>query len=170
MTLGPGQKGRVDNLRIPLTAPTIQSGVNDTDVAQNATQRLTVILLQRQVDGPTLAPILQWPSQAAQGTWIVAHDMGNMAMTIQSSGSLFRQRGSLFRAVHVSAVYARLACVPVQYAPVQGIYISVVFHRISNSQHGETRRGSRRPRCAVTICCSRFRIETCRGHGLAFRP
>ena len=30
LSLGPGHRGRVDSLRVPLVVPTIQKGVNDT--------------------------------------------------------------------------------------------------------------------------------------------
>ena len=55
---GGRRKGKVDNLRSPLTVPTIQPGVHDAVVVQIGSQRYTVVLAQGQVDGPTLAPSL----------------------------------------------------------------------------------------------------------------
>jgi hypothetical protein len=79
---------RIDDLRIPLTIPTIQAGVNDhLSVILGATT-YTVTIPQSNYDGPTLASVLQGLLQAtAPGTWTVVYDTGNIAMRISCSNN-----------------------------------------------------------------------------------
>ena len=81
-------RARIDNLRIPLAIPTIQTGINDTFLVQLGAQTYTITLPQGNVDGPTLASTLQGLLQAAApGTWSVVYDTGNIAMSVSCSNS-----------------------------------------------------------------------------------
>ena len=81
-------RGRIDNLRIPLVIPTIQSGVNDTLQVRVGSTNYTVTLPQGQYDGPGIATVLQGLLfAAAPGTWTVAYDTANISMKISCSNA-----------------------------------------------------------------------------------
>ena len=121
---GGNHKGRIDNLRVPITVPTITTGVNDTIVVQLGAQIYTVTLSQGQVDGPTLAANIQGLLQAtAPGAWTVTYDIGNIAMSIQC-GYPFTIVGGTFAAQILARPYTQTAnSYHFSYVPVQGIDI-----------------------------------------------
>jgi hypothetical protein len=85
---GGNHRGRIDNLRVPMVIPTIQSGVNDTLTVQVSTGTpftTTVQISGGNYDGPTLASVLQGnlTSQVPATTWTVVYDTANLSMTIQ---------------------------------------------------------------------------------------
>ena len=81
-------RARIDNLRIPLAIPTIQTGINDTFLVQLGAQTYTITLPQGNVDGPTLASTLQGLLQAAApGSWSVVYDTGNLALSVSCSNN-----------------------------------------------------------------------------------
>ena len=72
MSLGSNHRGRIDNLRIPLVIPTIQTGTNDTFVVLLGSTSYTVTLPQANYDGPGIAAALQGRLTAtAPGMWSV---------------------------------------------------------------------------------------------------
>ena len=119
---GGAHKGRCDNLRIPLTVPTITTGINDTIVVQLGAQRYTVTLPQGQVDGPTLASNIQGRLQAtAPGSWTVSYDTANIAMSLSCSNP-FTIVGGTFAAQLTSRPYTQTSnSYRFSYVPVQGI-------------------------------------------------
>jgi hypothetical protein len=121
---GGNHRGRVDNLRIPLTVPTITTGSNDTIIVQLGAQNYTVTLPQGQVDGPTLANNIQGLLQAtAPGAWTVTYDIGNIAMSMQC-GYPFTIVGGSFAAQILARPYTQTAnSYRFSYVPVQGIDI-----------------------------------------------
>ena len=83
---GSSHKGRIDNLRIPVAVPTIQTGQNDTVLVKLGAQTYTVTIPQANYDGPALAAALQGRLQAAApGSWTVAYDIYNIAMSVSCS-------------------------------------------------------------------------------------
>ena len=83
---GSSHKGRIDNLRIPLSVPTIQTGINDTVIVQLGAQTYTITIPQANYDGPTLAGLIQGLLQAvAPGSWSVVYDISNIAMSMSCS-------------------------------------------------------------------------------------
>ena len=107
MIEGNSHKARIDNLRIPLTIPTIQTGVNDTFKVLLGSQTYTVTLPQGNVDGPTLATNLQGLLQAAApGAWSVVYDTGNIAMSVSCSNA-FVITGGTFAAQLLARPYTQ---------------------------------------------------------------
>jgi hypothetical protein len=83
---GGNHKARIDNLRIPLTVPTIQTRVNDTIIVKIGTANYTATIAQANYDGPGLASAVKASlAAAAPGTWTVAYDISNIAMSITCS-------------------------------------------------------------------------------------
>ena len=81
-----GHRARIDQLRIPLTVPTIRTGTNDTLVIRMGAQDYTITLPQANYDGAGLATVLQnLLLSAAPGVWAVVYDLGNIAMKITCS-------------------------------------------------------------------------------------
>ncbi len=85
---GGSHRARIDNLRIPLTVPTVETGVNDTIIVQLGAQQYTVTIPQANYDGPVLASAIQALLQnAAPGSWSVVYDITNIAMSISCSNN-----------------------------------------------------------------------------------
>ena len=86
---GRGHKYRIDNLRIPLTIPTIQTEVNNTLQVLLGATTYTATMPQGNVDGPTLASNLHNALQAsgAPGNWTVTYDVANISMIISCSNA-----------------------------------------------------------------------------------
>ena len=106
---GPNHTARIDNLRIPLSVPTIRTGINDTVTVQVGAQKYTVTLPQGNVDGPTLASNLQnLLLSAAPGVWACSYDLGNIAMSITCSNA-FTLIGGTFGAQLLSHPYTQTA-------------------------------------------------------------
>ena len=92
---GGTHKGRVDNLRVPLTVPTIQTGTNDTIVILLGAQLYTVTIPQANYDGPTIASTIQSLLTAtAPGSWTVTYQTSNIAMSIACSNPFLIVGGS----------------------------------------------------------------------------
>ena len=104
-----GHRARIDNLRIPLAIPTIQTGLNDTFQVQLGAQVYTITLPQGNVDGPTLASSLQGLLQAmAPGSWSVVYDTSNIAMSVSCSNN-FTIVGGTFAAQIMARPYTQTA-------------------------------------------------------------
>ena len=96
LTLTRGQRMRVDNWRIPLTIPTIRTGVNDQLLVQVGVGNYTMTVPQGQYDGPGLAAILQSLLQATvPGVWSVVYSSSNVSMTFNCSNAFTINRGTL---------------------------------------------------------------------------
>ena len=96
LTLARGQRMRVDNWRIPLTIPTIRTGVNDQLVVEMGAGNYTMTVPQGQYDGPGLAAILQSLLQATvPGIWSVVYDSSNVSMTFGCSNAFIINYGTL---------------------------------------------------------------------------
>jgi hypothetical protein len=86
LTVSGEARGRVDNLRIPVSVPTIQTGVNDTLQVRLGATNYTVTIPQANYDGPGLASVLiGLLGSTAPGSWTVTYDSSNIAMTIACS-------------------------------------------------------------------------------------
>ena len=105
---GGTHKGRIDNLRIPLVIPTIRTGVNDTIIVQLGAQKYNVTIPQANYDGPTLAATIQGLLAAtAPGSWAVAYDTSNIAMSIACNNQ-FPIVGGTYAAQLMSRAYTPL--------------------------------------------------------------
>ena len=92
---GGNHKGRIDNLRIPLTVPTIQTGVNDTIVVQISGATYTVQIRQANYDGLGLAAAIQSAMNAqSHGSWTVTYDISNIALYMSCSSNFVITGGS----------------------------------------------------------------------------
>ena len=79
-------RGRVDHLRVPLTVPTIQSGLNDTLRVQLGSAVYTITLPQQNFDGPGLAAQIQSQlASTAPGSWSCTYNTNTIAMTLTCS-------------------------------------------------------------------------------------
>ena len=92
---GGSHKGRIDNLRVPLTVPTIQTGVNDTLQVRVGNTTYTATVPQGNYDGPILAGKIQTALGIAPGTWTVSYDTTNIAMTVACSNAFTVVGGTL---------------------------------------------------------------------------
>ena len=87
LTLEPGHRARVDQLRIPLVVPTIDATNNTIQVLLGATT-YTISIPTANYDGPGLAAVIQGLLNAtAPGAWSVAYYPNNIAMTISCSNN-----------------------------------------------------------------------------------
>ena len=83
---GNTHKGRIDHLRVPLTVPTIQTGLNDTLRVQIGSAVYTVTLPQQNFDGPGLAAQIQsLLAGAAPGSWSCSYNTNTIAMSLSCS-------------------------------------------------------------------------------------
>jgi len=119
---GNGHKARIDNLRIPMVIPTIQTGINDTIIVQLGAQKYTVTIAQANYDGPTLASTIQGLlQQSPPGSWSVSYDANNIAMTISCSNN-FTIVGGTYAAQLLSRPYTQTSnSYHFSYVPVQGV-------------------------------------------------
>ena len=91
-----GQRVRVDNWRIPLTIPTVRTGINDQLVITVGVGNYTLSVPQANYDGPGLAAILLALLQSTvPGIWSVVYDSANVAMSISCSNAFTINNGSL---------------------------------------------------------------------------
>ena len=106
---GGSHKGRVDNLRVPLTVPTIRTGVNDTIIVQLGSQQYTVAIPQANYDGPAIAATLQGLLQATvPGAWSVTYQTSNIAMSISCTNA-FTVVGGTYAAQLMTHPYTKTA-------------------------------------------------------------
>jgi len=121
---GSTHKARIDNLRIPLTVPTIQTGINDTIVVKLGTSTYTATLPQANYDGPDLASVIQTRlSAVAPGTWSVVYDASNIAMSI-TCNQAFTIVGGTYAAQLMARPYTQTSnSYGFSYVPVLGIDI-----------------------------------------------
>ena len=119
---GGRHRGRVDNLRIPVVVPTIQAGVNDTLQVLIGAQTYTVTLPQSNYDGPGLAAALASRLlSTAPGSWTVAYDTRNIAMSISCTNP-FTIVGGTYAAQLLSRPYTQTSnSYAFTYVSVQGI-------------------------------------------------
>ena len=104
LVLDGSHRGRIDNLRIPLVIPTIQTGVNDTITVKLGNQSYTVTIPQANYDGPGLAGIIQSVlASAAPGAWTVSYNTATIEMSIQCSNA-FTITGGTYGAYLLSRV------------------------------------------------------------------
>ena len=89
LVIEPGRRMRIDNLRIPLAVPTIQTGKNDTLQVLLGATTYTATMPQGNVDGTVLASNLQSALgvSGAPGSWTVTYDLANISMRIQCSNA-----------------------------------------------------------------------------------
>ena len=81
-------KARIDNLRVPLVFPTIQTGKNDTLTVNISGTQYTATVPQANYSGPELAAAVQTAlSSAAPGSWTVSYDVSNISMRISCSSN-----------------------------------------------------------------------------------
>lgn len=115
-------KLRVDNLRLPVCVPTIRTGVNDTLTVTLGAQSYTVAIPQSDYTGPALATAIQGLLQAtAPGSWAVAYDVGNIAMSISCTNN-FTITGGTYWAQLKSRPYTQVANkYSFTYVSVQGL-------------------------------------------------
>ena len=120
---GNTHKARIDNLRIPVCIPTIQTGVNNTIIVRVGGTNYTATLPQANYDGPDLASAIKASLVAtgSPGTWTVVYDTSNIAMSITSSQA-FSIVGGTFAAQLMSRAYTQTSnSYNFSYVPVQGI-------------------------------------------------
>ena len=125
---GNTHKMRIDNLRLPITIPTIRTGVNDTIVVQQGSTSHTATITQANYDGPGLATAIKTAlTAAAPGTWTVLYDVSNIAMSISCTNN-FTLTGGTYTAQLLSHPYTQTAnsysCTFVTVLGVDMVYLS----------------------------------------------
>ena len=92
---GAGHKARIDQLRIPLIIPTIETGDNDTIQVRLGATDYTITIPQSQYDGPGIASTIQGLLNAtAPGSWTVTYVTNKIAMTISCANNFTIVGGS----------------------------------------------------------------------------
>jgi hypothetical protein len=119
---GGNHRARIDNFRLPITVPTIQTGYNDTIIVQIVSTRYTATVTQANYDFAGLATAIQTALQgAAPGTWAVVYDASNISMTITCSNN-FTIVGGTYAAQLMSRPYTNTAnSYKFSYVPVNGV-------------------------------------------------
>ena len=89
------RRARIDNLRVPLVFPTIQTGKNNILIVNVAGTAYTATLAQANYSGPELATEVQRAlSSSAPGSWTVSYDVSNISMRISCSANFTITGGS----------------------------------------------------------------------------
>jgi hypothetical protein len=101
---GRKHRARIDNLRIPLCVPTIQSGINDTIVVQIGSQKYTATIQAGNYDGPTLASRIQGALAVAPGGWTVQYDISLLTMSVSCTNP-FTIVGGTYAAILMARPY-----------------------------------------------------------------
>ena len=116
-------KGRIDNLRVPITIPTVRTGVNDTLSVNVGGLNYTAILAQSNYSGPGLAAAVQLAlSRTTPGTWQVTYDANNVAMTMTCSINYQITGGTFGDQLFSHGTYTQVAnSYTFNYVPVQGL-------------------------------------------------
>jgi hypothetical protein len=92
---GAGHRARIDQLRIPLSTPTIETGDNDTIQVLVGATIYTLTIPMANYDGPTLAMTIQGLLNAtAPGAWTVSYATNKIAMTMSCSNNFTIVGGS----------------------------------------------------------------------------
>jgi len=114
-------RGRIDDLRIPMCIPTIQSSVNDTINVQMGSSNYVITIPQAQYDGPALAAKIGALLIASiAGTWTSVYDSSNISMTISCSNA-FTITGGSYGTILLSRAYTQTSnSYTFSYVPVQG--------------------------------------------------
>ena len=109
LTLPSGRRARVDNLRIPLTIPTIHDTNNTIHQLQIGVTSYTISIPTGQYDGVGLASAIQGRLTAtAPGAWTVVYDSANISMSITCSNP-FAMMGGSYAAQIMSHAYVQTA-------------------------------------------------------------
>ena len=114
---------RVDQLRLPISVPTIQAGVNDSIVVRLGNQDYTIVLYAGQKTGPELATELQTRlNGTAPGSWTIAYDSSTISMAILCTND-FTIVGGTYAAQLMSRSYTRANSKSYlfSYVPVTGL-------------------------------------------------
>ena len=122
LSLGSGHRGRIDFLRIPVTIPTIRTGINDTFVVLIGSTSYTISSPQANYDGTGLASAIQSRLAAtAPGAWTVVYDSSNIAMRITCSNP-YTITGGTYAAQLMNHPYTQTSnSYSFTYVSVQGI-------------------------------------------------
>ena len=106
LTLPSGRRARVDNLRIPLTIPTIHD-TNNTIQLQIGATSYTITIPTANYDGAGRASAIQSRLTAtAPGAWTVVYDSANISMSITCSNP-FTITGGTYAAQVMSHPYTQ---------------------------------------------------------------
>ena len=116
-------RGRIDNLRVPLTIPTIQAGVNDTLGVNVGGLNYTAVIVQANYNGPGMAAAVQLAlTRTTPGTWSVTYDVNNIAMTMTCSINYQITGGTFGAQLFSHGTYQQVAnSYTFSYAPVLGL-------------------------------------------------
>jgi len=110
-------------MRLPISVPTIQSGINDSLIVRLGSQDYTIVLYAGQKTGPELATELQTRlNGTAPGSWTVAYDSSMISMAILCTND-FTIVGGTYAAQLMSRPYTRAnsRSYLFSYVPVTGI-------------------------------------------------
>ena len=123
LTVETKAKGRIDNLRVPLTIPTIQTGVSDTLSVNVGGLNYTASIAQSNYRGPGMVAAVQLAlTHATPGVWSVSYDASNIAMTMTCSINYEITGGTFGDQLFSHGTYSRVAnSYTFNYVPVQGL-------------------------------------------------
>jgi hypothetical protein len=153
LSLGPGHQGRIDDLRLPVSVPTIYSENNSIILDMNGTIH-TVYLTQGQyLSGVQLAGEIQDKLRAGPpGTWNVAYDGSKMSMNINCSNG-FRFIGGTFmtRLLSRDHYYDNYGTYVFQYVSLQGLDMCYLCCSNFSNMDNVGPKGSSDTLCAIPI-------------------
>jgi hypothetical protein len=147
-------KGRITNLRIPMSIPTVQSGINDTIVIQMGASSYTITLPQQNYDSTTLPARIQSLLVAAiPGSWTVTYDTNNISMSISCSNN-FTITGGTYAAQLLSRPYTQTSnSYKFSYVPLNGADVIYLCGNLTNSNKSFGSQGSHDTLLAVNVTC-----------------
>ena len=150
---GGAHRGRIDHLRVPLTVPTVRTGVNDTIIVRLGAQNYTATIPQANYDGPTLATTIQARLQAlAPGAWTVVYDVSNISLSIGCTNPFTIVDGT-YAAQLMSRPYTQTANQYVfSYASVLGIDVKYLSSPTFATMDTVGPKGAHDTLMAVVVC------------------
>ena len=149
-------RGRIDDLRVPMCIPTVQSGLNDNILITMGASDYIIIIPQANYDGPGLASKIQSLLIAAiPGSWTVSYDTSNISMTIQCSNN-FVIKGGTFTYPLLTRPYVQTPnSYKFSYVPVQGAdVLYLTSSTLSSASSSSGPKGAHDTLISVVVTCS----------------
>lgn len=153
-------QARIDDLRIPMTIPTISSTNNTIEALMGSTQ-YTVVIPTSQYDGNGLAAVIQSALTAAiPGSWNCSYNASLISMSISCSNP-FTFTGGSYMSTLLSRPYTNtLNSYNFSYVPVIGADVLYLCSPNFTSLDTVGPNGSHDTLCSVPITCGYASVQS----------
>ena len=94
LALTGGHQGRIDDLRIPVTVPTVGPGNNEISTRMGSTDYISTIPTGQYESGPALAQAAQQALSNVPGAWTVVYDPRNVTLSFSCTNPFTFTGGS----------------------------------------------------------------------------